>query len=638
MNIQGKKVLILGGAGMVGMAVARELLKESPAVIVVHSLREAEATEAVAALEQEQDLVLERAALFSEAPAIARVRIVPEWGNLFVRLGLHLREPGTLMGDPEARRNIIRDLIGELGAAEAGRFFLYDLVSRHRPDLVVDTVNTATGIAYGDLYTVSADAYAAVTRADAARSAAISDEGTAEGATDKGKDGDKPVGYVEAIEALQEATERLIATQYVPQLVRHVQVLWKAMKDGGTSFYIKVGTSGTGGMGLNIPYTHGEERPSRMLLSKSAVAGAHTLLLFLQARTPESPITKEIKPAAAIAWKKFGYGEVRRRGKLVKLEAPLVIERKRSAVPAAVGRAGADAVEPQMAQAAAEATSRVVAQQDRPHDILKAVYVDTGENGVFSVDEFKAISTSGQMEFVTPEEIARNLIAEVKGANTGKDVIDALNIAIMGPTYRAGFLRNHLLDKLRRLQDDMELKENGTLAMAFEVLGPPRLSKLLYEAYLLKLSYGTVEAAAKANPGEMASRLRGRIEGDAELTKKIVSIGIPILIEDGDDLRMLRGREVAIPKKGQVDLDSDKGVATWAEAGWVDLRVSNMEKWTQRMRALLREIELIPASDTSSRYIRDREFWGGASGPAPIDPGEVVGWLFNTEDQGERGR
>lgn len=618
MNIQGKKVLILGGAGMVGMAVARQMLKESPAAIVVHSLREGEATEAVAALEQEQDLVLERASLFSDSPAVGRVRIVPEWGNLFVRLGLHLREPGSLMVDADARRTIIRDLIGELSDADAARFFLYDLISRHKPDLVVDTVNTATGIAYGDLYTVSADAYAAVSRADAARQT--------------------PEGYVEALEALQEATERLIATQYVPQLVRHVQVLWKAMKESGTAFYVKVGTSGTGGMGLNIPYTHGEERPSRMLLSKSAVAGAHTLLLFLQARTPDSPITKEIKPAAAIAWKKFGYGEVKRRGKPVKLESPVVVERRSAPLPTAVGRAGAGEVEPAVARTAAEAASRIMAQQQGEAEILKSVFVDTGENGVFSVDEFKAISTAGQMEFVTPEEIARNLVAEVKGANTGKDVIDALNIAIMGPTYRAGFLRNHLLDKLRRLQEDLELKENGTLAMAFEVLGPPRLSKLLYEAYLLKLSYQTVEAAAKANPGEMASRLRGRIEGDAELTKKIVSIGIPILIGEGDDLRLLRGREVAIPKKGQIDLEDDDAVATWAEAGWVDLRVSNMERWTTRMRALLREIELIPAGDTSSRVVRDREFWGGSCGPAPIDPGEVVGWLFNTEDRGERGR
>ena len=53
-------------------------------------------------------------------------------------------------------------------------------------------------------------------------------------------------------------------------------------------------------MGLNIPYTHSEEKPSRVLLSKSAVAGAHSMLLFLMARTPGAQLTKEIKPAAKI--------------------------------------------------------------------------------------------------------------------------------------------------------------------------------------------------------------------------------------------------------------------------------------------------------------------------------------------------
>src|SRR6266550_7469795 len=41
--------------------------------------------------------------------------------------------------------------------------------------------------------------------------------------------------------------------------------------------------------------------------------------LFLMARTPGGPITKEIKPAAAIAWKRLGYGEILRGGRPVPL-------------------------------------------------------------------------------------------------------------------------------------------------------------------------------------------------------------------------------------------------------------------------------------------------------------------------------
>ena len=68
----------------------------------------------------------------------------------------------------------------------------------------------------------------------------------------------------------------LLEALYVPRLIRHVQVLYQAMMSAGTGAYIKIGTSGTGGMGLNIPYTHGEEKPSRLLLSKAAIAAARS--------------------------------------------------------------------------------------------------------------------------------------------------------------------------------------------------------------------------------------------------------------------------------------------------------------------------------------------------------------------------
>src|SRR3954451_18145037 len=101
----------------------------------------------------------------------------------------------------------------------------------------------------------------------------------------------------------------------MPRLIRHIQIMYRGMIDAATSVYVKVGTTGTGGMGLNIPYTHSEERPSRVLLSKTAMAGAQSMLLFLMARTPGAPITKEIKPAAVIAWKKMGFGPIVRGGK-----------------------------------------------------------------------------------------------------------------------------------------------------------------------------------------------------------------------------------------------------------------------------------------------------------------------------------
>ncbi len=441
--------------------------------------------------------------------------------------------------------------------------------------MVIDAVNTATGIAYQDIYRTSRQAWDALQ-----------------------KDGD-----------LQESLEMLLVTDYVPQLIRHVQVLWQSMVKANTHAYVKIGTSGTGGMGLNIPYTHSEEKPSRVLLSKTALAGAHSLLLFLMARTPGGPITKEIKPAAAIAWKGIGYGEVLRRGRPVQLyDVPL------------------DDAEPLQ-----------LGTRFRPQDIargrdtgrtLKSVYIDTGENGVFSLEEFAAITTGEQMEFVTPEEIADVVAQELLGGNTGHDVINALDNAVMGPTYRAGLMRHWALEKLRALEE-----RHGVRSVAFENLGPPRLSKLLFEADLLRRTFGTMEAVRASTPTAMSARAAEEIGRAADYRGEIVSIGIPILLPDG---RLLRGPECKVPPvpvpSETLDVTEEK-VNAWAHAGWVDLREPNMALWRERFRRIETEIDAIPPSDSSSRFLRDRQFW---SGEGLIQPGKVTGWIFATEEKGAR--
>jgi hypothetical protein len=107
-------------------------------------------------------------------------------------------------------------------------------------------------------------------------------------------------------------------------------------------------------------------------------------------------------------------------------------------------------------------------------DVLRSVFIDTGENGLFAAAEFAAITTLGQMEYVTPEEIADNVLAELRGGATGHDIIQALDGAVMGPSYRAGILRQTALARLRQLE-----AEHHEDSIAFEILGPPRLSKLL---------------------------------------------------------------------------------------------------------------------------------------------------------------
>ncbi len=561
MRIKGRKVLVLGGWGLVGMAVCKRLIEQEAQEIIILSLEKWQAEDAVKKLGK-----------------TGAVKLIPEWGNMFVRDSLKDLTREQILNDEKNRNLLIDDVLNDLSSGILEHSFLYQVVQKHKPEIIIDCVNSATALAYQDIFTSSIEVRKAINAADT-------------------KD-----------DFMRSAVERMLITQYIPQLIRHIQILYEAMKSVKTHVYIKIGTSGTGGMGLNIPYTHSEEKPSRMLLSKSAIAGAHTLLLWLMARTPDAPITKEVKPTAAIAWKKIEYGEIKKRGKAVQLYD----------CPPEKGLKLKDKILLNMNKG----------PWKKLDDTLKKVYIDTGENGIFSYEEFTAISSRGQMELITPEEIANSVIYEILGGNTGHDVINALDNATMGPTYRAGYLRGSALKKMEKLQE----KYNSD-SVSFELLGPPRLSKLLYEAYLLKRCKFTMREVIKHNVSFIAGCVEEHIKTDQALRSEILSIGIPILLRDGKTV--LRGPEMKIPAyRGDNELEvTPENIEKWTYEGWIDLREKNFAIWQERLKKIIAEIESIPEDDTSSQYDRDREYWTESE---VIEPGKIVGWLFLIEDAGIR--
>lgn len=566
MQIRNRKIIVFGGWGLVGMAICRKMLAEEPEHLIVHSLHEHEAREAC-----------------DELKEYSRVQtdISPTWGNIFVRDEMQGLSRKEILENPQYRNWLIEDILEDLDEAILSRSYLFQTIDKHHPDVVVDCVNSATAVAYQDVF-----------------SGYFNLKGELKNVKQEKTYSERFVGEV----------EKILCTQYVPQLIRHVQIFYEAMRRAKTDFYVKIGTSGTGGMGLNIPYTHSEEKPSRTLLSKSSVAGAHSLLLFLMARTPDAPITKEIKPTAAIAWKKIAYGEISKGNQPIRMfdcdpDHAFVLDGE------------LNLKEPQN-------------WQELEGEVLKSVYVDTGENGIFSFGEFSAISSPGQMGIVTPEEIAQNVVYEIRGGNTGHDVINALDNATMGPTYRAGMMRESALKKMQNL-----MREHSCDSIAFELLGPPRLSKLLYEAHLLRRVCGVMENVVRADTEKLAQDTEALITEDRELRAAILSIGIPILLKDGT--RLLRGPEMKIPAyrgEDRFEVTAD-AINTWAKEGWVDLRPGNMEVWQRRIEAIFDEMESIPKADTSSQYERDRNYW---LEDGEINPGKVTGWIFANEEHGLR--
>ncbi|HXY19222.1 MAG TPA: hypothetical protein VEH83_04440 [Gemmatimonadales bacterium] len=545
MELQDTTIMILGGSGLVGHAVARRTLERRPKAIVIVALTERETSQAAKAL----------------APFAGATRIVTEHGNVYLPASLAQTDRAQLTESAENRRLLIDDVYGDLTEETIARSHLVQLLTRHKPAAVVDCINTATAFAYQDVYRSARGLHAMASR-----------------------------GTVDLA-----AIEKHLLTEPMPQLTRHIQILMEGMRRAGTRAYVKIGTSGTGGMGFNIPYTHSEERPSRTLMTKSAVAGAHTLLLFLLGRTPEAPATLEIKPTAAIGWREIACGPVRRGGTPIPLfDCPKPLP---------------------LAKAFGDGASGWTAL-NKP---LESAFIDMGENGLFSYEEFATITALGQMEFITPEEVADHVVMELEGRPTGRDVVAALDASTAGPTYRGGILREAAMERLSDLTADHHVS-----SIAFEMLGPPRLSKLLFEAHILAMISPSIEQLASSEPADVSTDAQALVDRDAGLRSEMLSVGIPVLCRDGKS--MYRGATVVVPPEPG---DADGA----APRGWVDLRPSNCTLWIERAKKIVAQAEARLAANGGSG---SDEEWFGVNPVEQIAPWRLATWVFRHEDRGER--
>lgn len=558
-------ILVLGGAGMVGAQIVREIARElEPERIIVASLFRGEVREFLHDVRRE----------------FANIEFIGAWGDVFVRSEFMNENRRRLMQVRARRDALYQDLFGGLDEAQ-GRSGLAQLIRQYKPDVIVDCINSATAISYQEIESLSKQTHDLLAQIDQ-----LVDHQDLQGLADLGRQ-------------LEQSMSALLISQSLPQLIRHVQIIHRAMSESGTRLYLKVGTTGTGGMGLNIPYTHSEDRPSFKLMSKAAVAFAHTGLMFLMARTPNGPLVKELKPGAMIGYRRIAHKTVKQRGR------PLF--RYQSQEYALEGR---------LLLRGDENTYERLGK-------LQMAGVDTGENGFFARGEFETITHTDQMEFITPEEIAQQAVLEIKGSNTGYDVIAGIDSSILNPSYRAGVLRRAALEKMARLEEETE-----SHSVALGQLGPPELSKLLFEAHMLKLNYQTLERVLETSPAEIAETLYRFVLEDETLRTTIISIGLAILTPDGS--RLLRGPRLNIPESIYREVEAGpEQIDAWAAKGWVDLRPSNFQAWHQRIERILRTKHMLHTRGTSSVTVKTYL-------PETIEIGAVVAWIFNNEDGGYR--
>jgi hypothetical protein len=584
-----RTVLILGGAGLVGRQCAKKIGRTlGPERIVIASLFRKETRETVAELRKE----------------MPQVDFLGYYGNLFVRgrptpIDRRAPEPSPreFADQTDNRRAMFEDLFEDFEAA-FHESCLVRLILEVRPDAVVDTVNTATGISYQDAFS-SSFVVARGIREACASGERLSTE-------------------------LEADVEKHLISAAVPQLILHIRLLARALAEAGTRIYVKIGTTGTGGMGLNIPYTHGEDKPSPTLMSKTATAFAHTGLLFLMARTPGCPIIKEIKPAAMIGYREIGFHQVK--GTQVRPSRNGEPFRWVADEPYVLWRAREQPLGETLDNEPTFDGFQPLEDDDGRQLKLSLPCVNTGENGTFARGEFEAITALGQMEFVTPEEIADLVSLELQGSNTGRDVISSIDSSILSPSYKGGLIRSVAVEELEKLE-----QERGVPSVAIGQLGPPQLAKYLWEVHFLKELYGTVEAVLHDEEGtarrgaDVAEALEKRVLR-SPLRHTITSVGIPILLADGKTI--LRGPWIRIPpynKKAHVVALGEENRDRFANRGWIDLRPAHASWWLEQFRSMRRSLYR-PGAKWSSERLDTRSYLA-----EEIRIGEVVAWIFNNQ-------
>lgn len=583
-----QKVLILGGGGMVGLQVAREIARElNPGEIVISALTQGEVDEALGTLSGEA----KSAGWSTRFSGVA--------GDIFLPVALQKKNRADLTRDRESY-DILFDDIFSSHPDGYRKSSLYQLIDAHKPEIIVDCINTATAISYQDSFSISRKVKMLLDRAEEKKSVTA-----------------------EELPELVQSVRELIISQGVPQIVRHIMFLQRALKETAVHVYVKVGTTGTGGMGINIPYTHSEDRPSATLLSKSAVGFAHTGLLFLLARTPDAggdedvdtrgAIIKEVKPGAMIGFKRLGLTHVKLAGPSGRREPAFLLSPKKEEIKGAVNPRHSFDDYPKFEG------------KDVP---LKIVGADTGENGFFSIGEFHAITYPRQMEYVTPEECARTVVLEILGASTGRDVLSAIDGAITEPSYRAGVLRANACAEMDRLEKT--LADQGALpSIAVGHLGPPRLSKLLIEAFLLRAAAGTSSLAElrKFDPEALRQKVETYLEQNPRITSLITTIGIPLLRVDKGGFNLMRGPRLNIPVPlpgGEPIAMSNESIEEYATRGWVDLRAENFATWVKRLgTACDAKADIVHGG--SAAFDRTKYL------PDEFVPGDFVGWYFTNE-------
>lgn len=618
------RVLCLGGAGQSGREICRQLCDRKAALIVIHDLELARSEAAVRDLRAGMGdvpvtrLVASAGDVFSPA-LLGRWEFVAADGPV-ARI---CREREGRAADASQLESLLDARLGAFGPDVVRESLIWRLIDCYRPHVVIDTVNTATVLGYaGDLIQSGRNVAALARRIFLAAGNAPDQPVTIPDLEHRIADLDREQAdaLTRDLVELLDTSVQMSANLDVACMIRYVQCLHAAFAGGpeteveGFARYVKLHTTGLGGMGFNLRYTHGdtgEPGLSTKLLGKVCATGSFSQLLLTLAHTPGCDV-RVVVPATVIGWTQASESVIRERD-----GSPIPLVDSEELVPCDGSRS--------LAQALTDSAGRVV----ETGDVLEVPYLSSGENRPYAREDIAAISALGQMGCVTKEEVA-HAVMECVGGDSRYDVLTAIDSALLLPTHTAAVER----DRMLRHCGKRHVTGYRLPSVSVGNLGPT-VAKQLYEIEIIRSAFESVDQVVhEADPASMALRACSYILEDREgaiLRRQILSLGLPIFLSKGPGRGgLLLGKRLLFPDPGDRDaLDhplrpEDERMQGWLDRGWIDLTGLRMRWWHDRF------VEVLHALETDHAVSRR---WFDPS--RPFGAGQFLGYLYSISG-GER--
>ena len=445
----------------------------------------------------------------------------------------------------QARRARVDYLLARPSVDTLRRSSIFRLIETVRPTTIIDTVNAAY-----------------VTRAGAA--SVLDTARDLRGLSGSAADG--------TLAAIARRVDDVVLGNGPAIIARYVTALELALREFNVGRYVRVSTTGLGGMGFNCPYTHGEANATGVgeaLAQKLATSGTLHQLLWNLHHTSRADVAL-IVPAALIGWEHVQCGPLRSRGRFVPLLDRMV--------------------------EATENFSTTHQAGTSPSEVLETVYTPAGDSSHYTIEEMALSTSIGQFEAVTKEEVARAVCAAAFG-DRSNDLLTFMDKASLGPSYAGAIRRATLLEEMRDLA-----RARNVVSIASGNFGPA-ISKALFELHFITRALGDsdLEQGLLANDASaIAAMVERYVLKSAPGRSHALSLGHTIIFEAGD----LSPGDAHSPGDAAPDFAA------------IDLRADSIALWQDRIAAAL------PTIKGLARF---------SAGPAAPGAGEILAGVYLAE-------